>query len=183
VTSLLGIACVVVSVVGVCGSLGCRSRRAPVEIEVAAPNPSAAIAASSALPPVDRVTPGELAEGTERAFGLPLPRVMVVRGRFVDSFVGEIDQPPARVANFIRQRVSADRVVTGPSKTVFPRAIVLGQPGVELAIQVIGHGGSTELRIDNLSLVKMTPGLTEEERWRRAGLKPDGTLLDPTHLQ
>jgi hypothetical protein len=159
------------------GQPGCRERRTPAELEIHAPAPSAPKL------PVDRTLPGELAEGTEKAFGLTLPRVLVVRGRLDDMIYGDAEVPPDRVANYIRERVSVDKVETGPAKTVFPRAMVRGQPGVELAIQVLSRGGSTELQIKNLSNVKMTPGLSEDERWRAAGLKPDGTPLDPTHLQ
>ena len=90
--------------------------------------------------------------------------------------------PPHRIANYVRQHVAADKVETGPVKTVFSRATVRGQPGVELAIQVTSRGNSTELQVRNLSLVKPTSGQSEEERWRAAGLRPDGTPLDVTHL-
>lgn len=157
---------------------GCRARSQPAELEVPGPPPPA-----PAPVPVDRVLPGELAEGTEKAFGLPLPRVMIVRARFDDALFGMADVPPDTLANYIRQRVSANKVETGPVKTVFSRATVRGQPGVQLDIEVFSHGGSTELQVHNLSLWKTPAGLTDEERWRAAGLKPDGTPLDPTHLR
>ncbi len=156
----------------------CRHRREPTELEV--PATSAPLASAR---PVDRTLPGELAEGPDKAWGLVLPRVLVVRARLDDMIYADGEVSPDRVANYIRAHVSSDKVETGPAKTVFPRAVVRGQPGVELAIEVINRGGSSEVQIHNLSLVKMTPGLTEEQRWRAAGLKPDGTPLDPTHLQ
>jgi hypothetical protein len=138
---------------------------------------------TSALP-VDRTLPGELAEGTEKAFGLALPRVSRIAGRFEDVVMAELDVSADRVSNYIRQRVTAEKIAIGPLKTVFSRAIVRGQPSVELSIEVIMHDGTSELIVRNLSLVKPRPDLTnEEERWRAAGFKPDGTLLDPTHLQ
>jgi hypothetical protein len=127
--------------------------------------------------------PGELAEGTFKAFGLPLPRVMVARARFDDILFASGDVPSDQVANYIRARVTAEKVETGPVKTVFSRATVRGQPDVQLSIEVISHGGSTELQVRNLSLIKPLEGLTDEERWRAAGLKPDGTPLDPTRLR
>ena len=154
----------------------CREHHAPTESGVRPPLPVA-----SQLP-VDRTLPGELAEGTEKAFGLTLPRVVVVRGRFTDLVVGSATVSPDQVANYIRQRVTAERVETGPVKTVFSRAVVPGQPDVQLSIQVLSNGGYTELQVNNLSLAKSQPGLTEAERWRAAGLKPDGTPLDRTHL-
>jgi hypothetical protein len=108
---------------------------------------------------------------------------MKVSARFDDVVFVAGDVPPHRVANYVRQRVVADKVETGPVKTLFPRATLRGQPGVELSILVAPRGSATELQVRNLSLVKTPPGLTEEERWRAAGFKSDGTLLDPTHLR
>ncbi len=155
---------------------GCGDRRAPTGSTAPVPPPVAS------LLPVDRTLPGELAEGTEKAFGLTLPRVVVVRGRFTDLVVGSAAVSPDQVANYVRQRVAAQSVETGPGKTVFSRAVVRGQPDVFLGIQVLSRGGYTELQVENLSLAKSEPGLTEVERWRAAGLKPDGTPLDRTHL-
>ncbi len=132
--------------------------------------------------PADRLLPGELAEGSERAFGLALPRVAVVRGRFVDGGYAGVDVAPDRVANYVRQRVSALKVETGPAKTVFSRATVRGQPGVELGIEVLARGAFTELQVRKLPTAKAPAGLSDEERWRAAGFKPDGTPLDPSHL-
>jgi hypothetical protein len=108
---------------------------------------------------------------------------MTVRGRYPDVvyLVGTV--PGDRVANYVRQRVSIEKVETGPVKTLFPRATVRGQPGVELSIVVLARGATTEVQVRNLSLVKPVPGLSEEERWRAAGFNPDGTLSDPTHLR
>jgi hypothetical protein len=165
--------------VGAVALTACRPRREPTELEV----PVTSTPTPSARAPIDRTLPGELAEGPDKAWTLVLPRALVVRARLVDMIYGDAEVPPDRMANYIRQHVASDKVETGPSKTVFPRATVRGQPGVELAIEVLNRGGSSEVQIRNLSLVKMTPGLTEEERWRAAGLKPDGTPLDPTHLE
>jgi hypothetical protein len=128
------------------------------------------------------VLPGELAEGTEKAFGLTLPRIVVVRARFEDVVFGMADVSPDKVANYVRQRVTANKVETGPVKTVFSRATVREKPGVELDIEVLSRGGVTELQVRNLSLWKTPAGLTDEERWRAAGFKADGTPLDTKHL-
>ena len=159
-------------------SLAACRKRAPADATPPLPSPW------SVPPklPVDRLAPGELAEGPDKAFGLPLPRVMRAKARFDDVLFASADAPSDQVANYVRARVTAERVETGPVKTVFERAVVRGQPGVELSIEVISRGGATELQVRNLSLVKALEGLTEEERWRAAGLKPDGTPLDPTRL-
>ncbi len=158
---------------GALAGLGCQKRREPTELEVPAPPP---------LPPplpVDRSLPGELAEGPEKAFGLTLPRVVAVRARFEDVVVGWAEVSSDRVANYVRQRVSAEKVETGPAKTVFTHALGGGKPGVELAIEVVAHGGSTEVQVRNLPMRLTPPGLSDDERWRAAGFKPDGKPIDP----
>jgi hypothetical protein len=163
---------------GVAGTLaGCQKRREPTELEVPAPPPPPV-----PQPPVDHTLPGELAEGNEKAFGLPLPRVVNVKGRFTDLVIGVAEVSSDRVANYVRQRVSPGKVETGPTKTVFDRAIVRGHPELELSIEVLAHGGSTEIQVRNLPTGPGTPGLSDEERWRAFGLGPDGKLLDPKHL-
>jgi hypothetical protein len=156
---------------------GCRRRSQPAELEVPPPAPK-----PSAPPPVDRLLPGELAEGSEKAFGLALPRVASVRGRFADVVFAGADVAPDRVANYVRQRVTAEKVETGPAKTVFSHATVQGQPGVELDIEVLSHGGYTELHVRKLSTTRAPEGMSDAARWRAAGFNPDGTPLDPTHL-
>src|SRR5262249_61034028 len=70
---------------------GCRGKRQPTELEVPAPSPP-----PSAPVPVDRALPDELAEGSEKAFGLPLPRLMTVRAPFdaATSLAPPIPPPP-----------------------------------------------------------------------------------------
>jgi hypothetical protein len=157
---------------------GCKGRRAPQELEV--PPLHSAVTPQT---PVDRTLPGELAEGTEKAFGLTLPRVMIVSGRYADLVMAHAEVPADQVVGYIRPRVTAE-VMVSLDRTVFPRAVVPGQPGVELAIEVLVRDGVTALSVRNLSAVPKAPDVkTDEERWRAAGLKPDGTLIDPTHLQ
>lgn len=133
--------------------------------------------------PVDRALPGELAEGTYRAFGLLLPRVMNVSARFDNVVFASTDAPPDQVANYVRQRVAADKIVTGPEKTVFSRAMVKGNPGPLVQIMVVAKSGRTELEVRDVTLKPSKPDLSPEERWRELGLRPDGTPLDPTQLR
>lgn len=159
-------------------AVGCRGKRQPTELEIPAPS-----APASAALPVDRALPDELAEGTEKVFGFPLPRLMHARAGFNDVAFVAGDVFSHRLANYVRQRVVASKIETGPVKTVFSRAVVRGQPGVELDIEVVARGNSAEMIVHKLPNEKPTPGLSDEERWRAAGFKPDGTVLDPTHLR
>ena len=152
---------------------GCRRKRA---IDEPPPTPSV-------KPPVDTTLPGELAEGKEQAFGVPLPRVMRVVGRFGDAVLAEGPAPPDQVANFFRSRVKAEKIETGPAKTVFSKVSVKSQPDATIMIEVVGRAGTTSVSVRSVTLPRPDDTSTPAERMRNIGLNPDGTLADPTHLQ
>jgi len=153
-------------------------RRSP---EGTAPPPSA-LGSASALP-VDHALPGELAEGDDKAFGLPIPRRMRVTGRFSDVVFASGALLPEHVANYVRQRVIAERVETGPGKTVFARATVKEAPGRVLRIDVISRNGEAEIRVRDESRPPAPAGGKPEEEWGKHGLLPDGTPADPTRFE
>lgn len=147
--------------------------------EAPLPEPPPAPAATSA----DQLRPGELAEGAEEAFGLTLPRDLRVTRRFRESTVA-IGEPGAElVANYVRERVHTSVVEIGPARTVFMDARVRGKDdGKLLRIEVIQQRARTELVVKDLTKEPIEPGLTEEERWEKAGLSPSGRQLDLKHL-
>src|SRR6476619_4399877 len=63
--------------------------------------------------PPDRLAPGEVVEGTERAFGLPLPRASHVAARFATSAHITSTVTPEQLANFVRTRVQEGKVTQG----------------------------------------------------------------------
>jgi len=172
---------------------GCR-KQAPLAERQAAPG--ASLAAPSAEPgteakggpsPVDRLGPHELPPGTETIYGLTLPEGLRLVAHFprVAHAVGSLS--PEEVANYIRDRVDVRRIELGAVGTVFPRVRVKGgDPQRYLRIEVNVAGDGTELVVRDISPMPelpRDPTLTEEERWRRAGLRPDGTPLNPRELQ
>ncbi|APR81866.1 Hypothetical protein A7982_07215 [Minicystis rosea] len=161
----------------------CRKQHAPDDEQALPPASSARPIESSAAAPVDQALPGELAEGTVIAFGLTLPRIMTIRGRFDDVVFATGDAAADQVANYVRQRVTADKIETGPEKTLFTRATVKGNPGPLVAVSVIAHNGRTELEVRDVTPKPERKGQSSDERWRELGLQPDGTPLDPTQLR
>ncbi len=151
----------------------------------AADEPNGPVAAAPAATPlpVDRTAPNEVAEGTDDAFGLKLPRYMRITARFSDTMFAEGPLAPERVANYVRQRVSAKHVDTGPAKTVFTGAEPKGSPGKALRVEVLARPGSTEIMVRDETRQPPDPNMTPEDHMRAVGLKPDGTPLDPTHLR
>ena len=106
------VATVVAAIAIATTTTGCKRRPPP------APQPVAPVASASARP-ADHALPDEIAEGAEKAFGLAIPRQMRVVGRFDDVVFASGDVAPELVANYVRQRVIASHVETGPAKTVF----------------------------------------------------------------
>lgn len=145
--------------------------------------PATSPSAAASLVPIDRALPGELAEGTELAFGLPLPRVMKARNTFEDVLFAWGPVPADQVANYVRQRVVAEKVETGAAKTLFSRATVKARPGLLISVEVLSHGQDTELQVRDVTPKPAKQGQDPEDRWRELGFKPDGTPLDPEHLR
>ena len=141
------------------------------------------LAASSA--PVDRLAPDELGASKETAHGLALPRGMRLAtrsGRAVHA-VGKLPAP--KVEQYLRRHVRAASVELVGSKTIFHKAKFSGaEPdrSYEVELERLGYGRS-KIVVRDTTKEKAEPGLTEAERWRQAGLTPDGKPLDPNALE
>ena len=117
-------------------------------------------------------------------FGLRVPRSMSVDRRYPDAAHISGSVTPESVANYVRKRVVVSRVEIGAARTVFPAVKIKGgDPQKTYRIEVIASPGRTKLVIRDITKPPMTRGLSEAERWKRAGLTPDGKPLDPKHLQ
>lgn len=127
----------------------------------------------------DRLAPGELAEGDATAFGFRAPREMKLDARFVDAahFSGRI--PADKLSNYVRERVLASHVEVGAARTVFPRARIKGDASNRVyEVEIIPGRNKTKLVIELLSAPPAPRGLSEAERWKRAGIGPNGKPLD-----
>jgi hypothetical protein len=108
---------------------------------------------------------------------------MRVVGRFDDAVFASGDLTPELVANYVRQRVIASHVETGPAKTVFTGVTLRINPVRTLRVDVSSRYGNTDLTVRDETRPPAREGLTEAERWKELGLSPKGTPLDPTHLE
>lgn len=155
---------------------GCQSEP---DVVGPSPAPSATLAR-----PLDRLGPGELAVGKAEAFGFVAPREMRLERRYPDTahFVGNVR--PESVSNYVRERVLVAQVEVGPARTIFPKVTIKGgAPERVYRIDVVGDGPLTRLVIRDITPPPTTEGLSEQERWKRAGFGPDGTPLNPKQLQ
>ncbi len=160
---------------------GCRSRQEPTSTSSRA---AASQSAQASTKPVDRLLPDELAQGKAVVFGFPVPRDMSVERMYPDAVHIAGSVRPEAVANYVRQRVAALHVEIGAARTVFPAARINGDKTHHIyRIEVIASSGRTLLVIRDITPPPTAQGLTEAERWKRAGLTPDGKIADPRSLE
>ncbi|MES1176713.1 MAG: hypothetical protein ABUL62_20485 [Myxococcales bacterium] len=137
--------------------------------------------ATSATPrPVDRLAPDELAAGNAEVWGFAVPREMQVEHRYqeVTHIIGNVK--PDALANYVRDRVVVSHVEIGAARTIFPNARIKGGAADRVyELDVIPEPGLTRLVIRDMTPPKVEPGLSDADRWRQAGLTPEGRPLDP----
>ncbi len=138
------------------------------------------------LPP-DHLAPNEVVESKEKAFGLPLPRVSEVKARFATTVHVTSTLTAEELTNFVRSRSKGGKATPGATSTflegVTPRDDEKKRLTIEIRSFRRADGTRSEMVVRDTTPAPTEPGLTDEERYRRAGLKPDGTLLDPKNLQ
>ncbi len=166
----------------VCAALGgaCSTKHAPTE-----PALGASAAASAAAVPLDHLAADELAPGKVEVYGFPIPRGMSVESNLGDRTYVRGHVSPEALANYVREQVTVSHVEIGAARTVFPMArIKQGAADRFYTIEVLPDGSFTRLVLaDTTPPPPPPPHLTDEERWRAAGLTPDGRPLDPKKLE
>lgn len=147
--------------------------------------PASASAASAPATPLDRLAAGELAVGDGEVFGLPVPSGMTVLGRAPDSALLAGEVSPDAVVRYVRDRVVVSHVEVASARTVFPAARIKdGAADRVYRIEVRPERRLTELSVRDVTPPPPPPpGLSDAERWRRAGFSPDGRALDPKRLE
>ena len=171
---LLGTALAGVVAVAACGK---GREDAPSTPSAAAPS------ASATTVPLDQLAPGELLEGSEEAFGLKLPRGLVVEHRYPGTVYASGPFTVHSLVEYFRPRLRDGSLREGKESATFQRVHVPGQPGLEAEVRIRIELGTTRVEIANIP-PPPNPNLPDEAaRWRTVGLQPGGKVLDPTHLE
>jgi hypothetical protein len=137
---------------------------------------------ASERPAADRLLPNELAEGKDRAMGIALPRDLHLERVFNDSASARGRVSAEALADYVRQRVDAPRAELEQTRTVFPRAHPRGAPADKIVrIEILREVDTTVLTLTDLTPPPVPSGLSEGERWRKAGVLP-GKPFDPNAL-
>lgn len=140
--------------------------------------PEGALAASSGKP-IDRLAAGELGAGNAEVWGFVVPRDMQVEHRYqtVTHLVGPVQADA--LANYVRERVVVSHVEVAAARTTFPNARIIGGAADRVyELEVVPEPGLTRLVIRDTTPPKIQPGLSDADRWRQAGLTPEGRPLD-----
>lgn len=153
-------------------SLGCQSKKAT----------EAVIDKTQASTP-DRLSGNEQLPEAEIVFGLPIPKGMRLTRQFEDAayLTGELDV--ASALEHVRPYVEARSVEVMNGVAIFAQAYIKGDARRhQFRIEISKTPGGSQVHVRDITPPPSTSGLTEAERWQRAGRKPDGSLLDPNQV-
>lgn len=175
--SSLALTFALMSAVLVAGAGGCARKEDPI---VQRP----VVDAGARAKPVDHLAPGELVEGSEKAFGLVLPKVMKVERSFDDVVFAIGLAPVEALSKYVEAHVRDGTVKDTADGRVFDKVKVPGETKLlKIVISPPPLGGGTRLQVRDVTPPPPNDNLPDEEaRWRAVGLKPNGEPLDRTKL-
>jgi hypothetical protein len=147
------------------------------------PPPAAALTATAKPSPVDHVDSNEIPEGTEKAFGLPIPRVMRVERRFSDAVHARGDVSLDVAASYVSARVVAAHVEKSPAKTVFSGATLKSDPSRTLSVELVAYGDRTDLIVRDVTRPAGQSVVSPTDPWYKPGFDPKDRKADPKRFE
>jgi hypothetical protein len=144
----------------------------------------ATVAQRDAGRPLDRLAPGELGASGRMVFGFDVPLGMKVESQASREVHLSGTADLEALARYVRDRVEVSHVEVTGSRFVFNDArIKEGDPERKYLFELVRRHRRTLLVIRDKTPLPAVRGISEEERWRRAGLTPDGQQMDPLKLE
>ena len=107
---------------------------------------------------------------------------MRIEVRFPDAVRARGELPFDAVANYVRARVVAARVETGPAKTVFSEATLKVSPEKSLRVEVVAFGDRTELIVRDVTRPPATGAVKPTDPWYQPGFDPGDLRTDLARL-
>jgi hypothetical protein len=165
---------------------GCRRSEPAVDSREQAPAVAEATSAAEVeAPPVDHLAPGELVEGTQQAFGVTLPREVVVDESFVDAVYASGPATLDALVPYFRSRLEGGTAHQGPTTATFEHTRARGKAdraAVDVLVRVTSAPGGARVEIRNTTPPPAPVLPDQAARWRQVGLTPEGRIADPSHL-
>lgn len=131
----------------------------------------------------DRLPPGALLEGSEEAFGFPIPKGMILSRSNRRAFRAEGRVDFNDLTDYVKERIHVRHAEMFGSRLLFPNAKLRSGGDLLLEFAITQHRGQSILTIRNRTPLPATHGLSEKERWERAGFKFEGGRIDPKVLE
>ena len=141
------------------------------------------LAPLASAPPADHLGKDELIEGTDRAFGVALPRGLTVEQRYPDTVYASGPMTVHALVLYFGPRLTGGSLRESATVATFERVSAPGLPlDTELTLHLAMAVGKTTVTISSTTYPPSPVLPDEESRWRQTGLTPNGKVLDPTHL-
>lgn len=149
-----------------------------------APPPQRVHTAAPTATAVDRVDPYEVLEGTEKVFGFPLPHKFTVEHRFKDAVQARGDVQFDRLVAYVRARVIATDVETGPTTATFKNATLKDNPRLNLEIHIWMWGGEgVGLSVRDVTRPPAKDVVKPTDPWDQPGFDPKDRKVDPKRFE
>jgi hypothetical protein len=132
--------------------------------------------------PADHLAPGELLEGTDKAFDVTLPRGLKVDGRFGDEVLANGPFGVHPLVAYLQGHVQGGSLTEGATSATFDHVTAPGKPERPLTVRILKAGDGVHVEIRDVTPLAMPPLPDENARWKQVGLTPTGRIADPTHL-
>lgn len=134
---------------------------------------------ASTAPSPDRIAPEEALIGAEMVMGLRVPEGLRIAARYTQSAQLTGHVPLNVVVETLRKQVLTSHIEITPSRALFARVHVQGDPRRRLLrIEIVRHHNLTRVYISDITPTPVVEGLDTSQRWERAGRNPDGTVKD-----
>ncbi|MGC4066487.1 MAG: hypothetical protein QM784_18005 [Polyangiaceae bacterium] len=163
--------------------LGCRHDGG--DTPSLATSPSIAPTALAAVP-LDHLAPGELRASSEMAFGFPIPTAMKLVRAFPDEAHLTGDVEVQGLVRYVQEQSESASPELHGNTLVFARVrMKRGAPERTYRFEITRSGRTTSLRVKDTTPTSTAEPekSTDEERWRKAGYKPNGEPLDVGQLK
>jgi hypothetical protein len=153
--------------------LGCRAKEAPA--------PQLEEGAKVATP--DRLTGDERLPESEIVFGLPIPKGMRVTSHFKEAAYVTGDLDLMTTLEHVRTHIEAASVELTGTSAIFARAYIKGDAQRRrFRIEISKTPRGSQLHVKDITPPPSIAGLSEAQRWQRAGRNPDGTVIDENKI-
>lgn len=143
------------------------------------PSPTA-----SSSRPIDRLAPGELGSSSRMVFGFSVPQGLHVDAEFRDAVHLSGSVELEALGRYVRDRVAVSHVEVMGASWVFPNARIKGGDSKRTyRLELVRDRARTRMVIRDTTRLPAVEGLSEAERWKRAGFTPDGKPLNEETLE